>query len=107
MPIEMINIGFGNMVSVSRVIAVTRSDSSPIKRLIEGAERELRLIDATNGRRTRSVVVLDSNHVVLSHVQPRTLASKLRGLETDETDSAASAEARQAADGDWAIENGE
>jgi len=79
MPIEMINIGFGNVVAVARVVAVTGAESSPIRRLIEGAERERRLVDATNGRRTRSVIVLDSNHVVLSHMQPPALAHKMSG----------------------------
>ena len=83
MTIEMANVGFGNLVAVGRVVAVTRADSAPVRRLIEGADRQGRLVDATNGRRTRSVIVLDSNHVVLSHAQPQTLASKLCGSDVE------------------------
>lgn len=93
MAIEMINVGFGNVVAVARVVAVTRAGSSPARRLIEGAERQHRLVDATSGRRTRSVIVLDSNHVVLSHMQPRTLAGKLRGLETEDADADSASDA--------------
>ena len=60
---------------------VARAGSSPIRRLIEAASRENRLVDATNGRRTRSVIVTDSNHIVLSHALPKTLANKLVGGE--------------------------
>jgi regulator of extracellular matrix RemA (YlzA/DUF370 family) len=77
--IETITIGFGNVVAAARVIVVARAESSPIRRLIESAARENRLIDATNGRRTRSVLVTDSNHVILSHAMPRSLANKLSG----------------------------
>ena len=80
-PIETINVGFGNVVSAGRIVVVCRTGSSPIRRLIEAAERDNRLIDATSGRRTRSIIVTNSNHVVLSHVQPRTLAQKMAGVE--------------------------
>lgn len=79
MPIEMINIGFGNCLAVSRIIAVARADSSPLKRLMENAGAENRLIDATSGRKTRSVVITDSHHVVLSHQSPATIRDKLTG----------------------------
>ncbi len=76
---ETLTIGFDNCVVAERVVAVVRSESNPIKRLIDLAEREGRLVDATSGRRTRSVVVTDSNHIVLSHVSTHTLVAKLSG----------------------------
>jgi len=79
MPIEITNIGFGNFVNVSRVVTVTRADSAPVRRMIDGAEKAGRLVDATNGRRTRAVMVTDSNHVVLSHLNPQTLGERLSG----------------------------
>ena len=79
MPIEMINIGFGNCLAVNRIIAVARADSSPLKRLMENAAAENRLVDATSGRKTRSVVITDSHHVVLSHQSPATIRDKLIG----------------------------
>jgi len=78
MPFETINVGFGNSVVAHRVVAVTGADSSPLKRLMDGAEREHRLIDATSGRRTRSIIITDSNHVILSHVSPERIAQKLK-----------------------------
>ncbi|NOZ19699.1 MAG: DUF370 domain-containing protein [Planctomycetes bacterium] len=77
MPFEMLNVGLHNVVAAHRVVAVTAAGSSPLKRLVEGAEREHRLIDATSGRKTRSIIVTDSNHVILSHVSPGTLVQKL------------------------------
>ena len=84
MALEIINIGFGNMVVAQKIVAVVGAGSSPIKRLIEGAERQHRLVDATSGRRTRSVIVTDSNHVILSHVHPATLAQKIEGKEVED-----------------------
>jgi regulator of extracellular matrix RemA (YlzA/DUF370 family) len=75
----MINIGFGNCLAAHRVVAVARADSSPLKRLVENASAENRLIDATSGRKTRSVVVTDSHHVILSHQSPATIRDKLIG----------------------------
>ena len=77
MPIELLNIGFGNVVAVHRIVAMTASGSSPLKRMVDEAARDHRLIDATNGRRTRTILVTDSNHVVLSHVHLATLAQKM------------------------------
>lgn len=79
MSIEMINIGFGNNVAVSRVVAVAKAGSSPLKRLIENASAENRLIDATSGRKTRSIIVTDSYHVLLSHQSPAAIRDKLVG----------------------------
>jgi len=79
MPIELINIGFGNTVAVARVVAVARADSSPLRRLIDSAANENRLVDATSGRKTRSIIITDSHHVILSHQSPATLRDKLVG----------------------------
>jgi len=79
MPIEVVNVGFGNMVSVSRIVAVTRAGSAPVKRMVDAAERNGRLIDATNGRKTRAIIVTDSHHVVLSHLNPRTIRERIAG----------------------------
>ena len=74
---KLINIGFGNMVSASRLVAIVSPDSAPIKRIISDAKERGTLIDATYGRRTRAVVITDSDHVVLSAVQPETMANML------------------------------
>ncbi|MDD3243120.1 MAG: DUF370 domain-containing protein [Eubacteriales bacterium] len=79
MDIRFINIGFGNIVSANRVIGIVSPDSAPIKRIIQDARDGGRLIDATYGRRTRAVIVMDSEHVVLSAVQPETVANRLLG----------------------------
>jgi regulator of extracellular matrix RemA (YlzA/DUF370 family) len=84
---KMINIGFGNVVSAGRIIAVVSPDSAPVKRIIQEAKERTVLIDATYGRRTRAVIVMDSDHVVLSALQPETVAAraaeKAEGEETD------------------------
>ncbi|MEB3174946.1 MAG: DUF370 domain-containing protein [Cyanobacteriota bacterium] len=72
----LINISFGNFVSSQRVIAIVSPESAPIKRLISEAKEGGRLIDATYGRRTRAVIIMDSNHVVLSAIQPETVANR-------------------------------
>lgn len=69
------------------MVVVTRAGSSPARRLIEAAAREQRLVDATSGRRTRSVIVTDSHHVILSHTQPKTIAQKLAGRDTGDDDA--------------------
>jgi len=73
---KMINIGFGNSVASDRVIAVISPNGAPIKRLRDEAKAEKRLIDATQGRKTRSVIITDSNHVILSAIQSETLAQR-------------------------------
>ena len=83
---KLINIGFGNMVSASRLIAIVSPESAPIKRIIQDARDKGVLIDATYGRRTRAVIVMDSDHVVLSAVQPETVANRLSYQEDDEED---------------------
>ncbi len=76
MGIKLINIGFGNIVSANRVIAIVSPESAPIKRIIQEAREGQKLIDATYGRRTRAVVIMDSDHVILSAVQPETVAHR-------------------------------
>jgi Uncharacterized protein conserved in bacteria len=74
---KLINIGFGNMVSANRMVAIVSPESAPIKRIIQDAREKGALIDATYGRRTRAVIVMDSDHVVLSALQPETVANRL------------------------------
>lgn len=74
---KLINIGFGNMVSTSRIISIISPESAPIKRMIQEARDKGSLIDATYGRRTRAVIVTDSGHVVLSALQPETVGHRL------------------------------
>ncbi|MGI6360804.1 MAG: extracellular matrix/biofilm regulator RemA [Bacillota bacterium] len=77
--LKLINIGFGNVVAANRVIAIVNPESAPIKRLIQDARDEGLLVDATYGRRTRAVILTDSQHVVLSAVQPETVANRFAG----------------------------
>lgn len=77
MSIKLINIGFGNIVSANRIISIVSPESAPIKRIIQDARDRGGLIDATYGRRTRAVIVMDSDHVILSAVQPETVAARL------------------------------
>lgn len=76
---KLINIGFGNMVSANRLVAIVSPESAPIKRIISDAREKGQLIDATYGRRTRAVIVTDSGHVILSAIQPETVATRLTG----------------------------
>ncbi|RDI47514.1 extracellular matrix/biofilm regulator RemA [Falsibacillus pallidus] len=77
MSIKLINIGFGNIVSANRIVSIVSPESAPIKRLIQDARDRGTLIDATYGRRTRAVIITDSDHVILSAVQPETVAHRL------------------------------
>ena len=81
MPLKLINIGFGNIVSANRVIAIVGPDAAPVKRIVQDARERGLLIDATCGRRTRAVVVTDSQHIILSAVQPETIAHRLESRE--------------------------
>ena len=74
---KLINIGFGNMVSSNRLLALVSPDSAPIKRLIQEAKERGMLIDATYGRRTRAVIIMDTDHVILSAIQPETIANRM------------------------------
>lgn len=81
---QLINIGFGNMVSSARVIAIVSPESAPIKRIIQEAKDKSTLIDATYGRRTRAVLIMDSDHVVLSAVTPETVGGRAAVDEEDD-----------------------
>ena len=74
---KFINIGFGNMVSVNRIVAIASPDSAPIKRLVQDARGEDRVIDVSCGRRTRAVIITDSDHVILSAIQTETITNRL------------------------------
>lgn len=82
--VQLINIGFGNIVAGNRVIAVVSPESAPIKRIIQEARERGMLIDATYGRRTRAVIITDSDHVVLSAIQPETVSQRLENKNKDE-----------------------
>lgn len=83
MDIKLVNIGFGNIVAANRIIAIVSPESAPIKRIIQEAREKGVLIDATYGRRTRAVVVADSGHIILSAVQPETVANRLTSKDSD------------------------
>ncbi|MCL2420318.1 MAG: DUF370 domain-containing protein [Defluviitaleaceae bacterium] len=75
-----VNIGFGNMIPSGRIVAMVSNDSAPVKRLIQEAREKGSLIDATQGRRTRAVIVADSGHVILSAIQPETIANRMADI---------------------------
>ncbi len=77
MNIRLINIGFGNIVAANRIVAIVSPESAPIKRMVQEARERSMLIDATYGRRTRAVIIADSDHIILSAVQPETVAHRL------------------------------
>jgi hypothetical protein len=79
---QLLNIGFGNTVMVDRVIAVINTGSSPARKLKELAKNGERLIDVTEGRRTRSIIIMDSNHIILSSVQPDTISQRILAMQT-------------------------
>lgn len=74
---KFINIGFGNMVSANRIVAIACPDSAPIKRLVQDAKDDNRVIDVSCGRRTRAVIITDSDHVILSAIQAETITNRL------------------------------
>ena len=82
---KLINIGFGNMVSASRLVAIVSPESAPIKRIMQDAKEQGTLIDATYGRRTRAVILTDSDHVILSALQPETVANRVNDREDEES----------------------
>ena len=81
---KFLNVGFGNMVAVDRVISIVRPDSAPIKRLVQSAKDDSRVIDVTCGRRARAVIITDSEHVILSAIATETIANRLDSGVTDE-----------------------
>jgi len=87
---KLINIGFGNMVSSDRVLTIISPESAPIKRIIQEAKERSMLVDATYGRRTRSVIIMDTDHVILSAIQPEIIANRAAGkAETTQIDEEA------------------
>ena len=76
---RLINIGFGNMVNAAKIVAIISPDSAPSKRIVQNAKDEGRAIDATQGRRTRAVIIMTDDHVVLSALQPETIAGRYQG----------------------------
>ena len=83
---KLINIGYGNMVSANRIITIVSPESAPIKRIIQEARDGGLLIDATYGRRTRAVIIMDSGHIVLSSIQPETVANRFVDDEEENDD---------------------
>lgn len=79
MTVKLINIGFGNIVAANRIVAIVSPESAPIKRLIQEAREQGKLVDATYGRRTRAVVLTYSDHIILCAVQPETVAQRISG----------------------------
>jgi len=86
MDVKFINIGFGNMVSVRRIISIVTPESAPIKRIIQEAREAKHLIDVTHGRRTRAVIITDGDYVILSAVQPETVAHRTEDNNYNEGD---------------------
>ena len=85
---RFVNIGFGNLVNSDRVISVVSPESAPIKRIVQDAKERNTLIDATHGRRTRAVIITDSDHIVLTFLQPETIAARF-GDSDSETEASA------------------
>lgn len=83
---KLVNIGFGNMVSANRMVAIVSPESAPIKRIIQEAKEKGTLIDATHGRRTRAVIITDSDLIILTYLQTETVANRLSDEELDETE---------------------
>ncbi len=84
---KFINIGFGNMIAADRIVALASPDSAPVKRLVQDAKDDGRAIDVTCGRRTRSVIITDSEHVVLSAIQTETIAGRLEDRFSDDEET--------------------
>ncbi len=86
---KLINIGFGNLVNANRLVAIVSPESAPIKRIIQDSKERGMLIDATHGRRTRAVIITDSDHVILTYLQSETVANRLNdfddGIDDEET----------------------
>jgi len=78
---RLINIGFGNMVAAERIVTIVSPDSAPVKRLVQEARERKRVVDATQGRRTRAVILTDSDHVILSAIQPETVSGRVNSIE--------------------------
>lgn len=74
---KLVNIGFGNMVSADRIVAITSPESAPIKRIVQDAKENGSLIDATHGRKTKAVIITDSDHIILTYLQSESLANRI------------------------------
>jgi extracellular matrix regulatory protein A len=81
---KLVNIGYGNIISADRVVSIVSPESAPIKRIITDARERGQLVDATYGRRTRAVIIADSGHIVLSAIQPETVANRFVGSKVDD-----------------------
>ena len=86
MGFRLVNIGFGNIVAANRLVAIIGPESAPVRRLVSDAKSKGMLIDATYGRRTRAIAVMDSGHIVLSPVQPETVAGRITDNKSNEED---------------------
>lgn len=84
MDVKMINVGYGNLVAVNRIVAIVAPESAPIKRLVQDAKENYKLIDATYGRKKRAVIVTDSGYVLLTSVQPETMYRRLNGSKLED-----------------------
>ena len=84
---KFINIGFSNMISAERIVALASPDSAPVKRLIQDSRENGRAIDCSCGKKTKSVLIMDSDHVILSALPPETIAERLEGTDTDDENS--------------------
>ena len=85
---KLVNIGFGNMVSSNRMVAIVSPDSAPMKRIIQKAKENGSLVDATHGRRTRAVIITDSDHVILTYLQAETLSNRIaEDVQSEEVES--------------------
>lgn len=83
---QLVNIGFGNVVSANKIVAIVSPEAAPVKRIVQEAKDEKTAIDATCGRRTRAVLIMDSGHVILSAIQPETIAARLdKNITNDDT----------------------
>jgi regulator of extracellular matrix RemA (YlzA/DUF370 family) len=84
---KLVNIGFGNMISANRMVAIVSPESAPIKRMISDAKEKGNLIDATHGRRTRAVIITDSDHIILTYLQSETVANRMTddSIDTEDT----------------------
>lgn len=85
---KLINIGFGNMVSSSRLVAIVSPESAPIKRAVQEAKEQGMLVDGTYGRRTRAVLIMDSDHIILSALQPETVAARFEEMDEEVNENA-------------------
>ncbi len=81
---KLVNIGFGNSVNTDRIIAIVSPDSAPIKRIVQDCKEKGTLIDASHGRKSKTVILTDSDHVILSYLQPETLMQRINGIEENE-----------------------